>query len=144
MMKNQNDNPSSSTHQLNKWVENIINSSKQFVSSQLGAFAQMIRTVSIGFWRMLVGLAQITFLMFYMIILIFPQLVIYSLAIIILWPIAKLEEFSFKVLDLVAGSLSNAIRSLRSLTNNIMKSIDTINRDLKDFSFVPKDRNEDS
>jgi hypothetical protein len=129
---------------LSEWLRSAVVQLREFAADQLKAFLQTLYTLGVGFWRMLVGLLQIMFLVFYMLVLILPQLLVYSLAIAVLWPVAKLEELALRLLNKIATSLSKAIRSLRTLTNNIMALIETMNRDLRDISFLPKPDTSDS
>jgi hypothetical protein len=70
-----------------------------------------------------------------MVIVIPPQVIIYSLGIVVLWPIAKFEEGTYFVLSKLVNSLIKAVDSLQSLIESIKSKIETMNRRLLSLSF---------
>lgn len=123
-------------------LKSITQQLKKLLSDQLRSFIQMLKSIGLGLLRMLLNLAQILLFIFYMLVLILPQLIIYLIGIIILWPIAKLEEYAFVVLDKIATSLREAISSLKDLTQSTLKTIEKINDELREISFSPDDKQE--
>jgi hypothetical protein len=125
------------TSSISAQLRSAARAARNGLSQQLRSFLDSAGGVASGFLRMLFNVAHIAALLLYMLFLILPQLLLYFLAIAVLWPIAKAEEIIFRALLRIAESLRNTIRSLRRLTRRTLQTIDIINRGLRTISFTP-------
>jgi hypothetical protein len=115
--------------------QSLLTTMKLFVLGPYRAFREVIRSIGGGFWSIIKCLYRLVVLFAYMVIVIPPQVIIYSLGIVVLWPIAKFEEGTYFILSKLVNSLVKAVDSLQSLIESIKSKIETMNRRLLNISF---------